>query len=117
MARAQRRRKKHRGTQGGSVRTSSRGRPRNRAQVRQTSEQRRKQKQNEPPTWRGAIGRGAIAAGALFALLVLLLHAPVGGAIGLSLLAAALYTPSFHAIDTFAYRRRMRKRAEEQAEH
>ena len=117
MARAQRRRKKHRGTQGGSVRTSSRGRPRNRAQVRQTSEQRRIQKQNEPPTWRGAITRGAIAAGSLFALLVLLLDAPVGGAIGLALLAAALYTPSFHAIDTFAYRRRMRKRAEERAEH
>ena len=36
----------------------------------------------QPPTWRGAIGRGALAAGALFALLVLLLDAPVGGASG-----------------------------------
>jgi hypothetical protein len=43
---------------------------------------------------------------------VLLLDAPVGGAVGLALIAAALYTPSFHAIDTFAYRRRMRKREE-----
>jgi hypothetical protein len=95
------------------VRPDRRSRPRTRAQARQTSEQRRQEKQNQPPTWRGAIGRGAIAAGSLFALLVLLLDAPVGGAVGLSLLAAALYTPSFHAIDTFAYRRRMRKRAEE----
>jgi hypothetical protein len=113
MARAQRRRKKHRGTQSGSVRPDRRSRPRTRAQAKQTSAQRREEKQNQPPTWRGAITRGAIAAASLFALLVLLLDAPVGGAIGLSLLAAALYTPSFHAIDTFAYRRRMRKRAEE----
>ncbi len=44
---------------------------------------------------------------------MLLLHAPVGGAIGLSLLAAAIYTPAFHLIDGFAYRRRMQKREEE----
>ena len=94
------------------MRASSRGRPRNRNQARQTAEQRRQQKQNEPPTWRGAITRGAIAAVSLFALLVLLLDAPVGGAVGLSLLAAAIYTPAFHAIDTFAFRRRMRKKEE-----
>jgi hypothetical protein len=117
MARAQRRRKKHKGgTQSGSVRPTGRSRSRSRAQVRQTSAQRREQKLNQPPTWRGAITRGAIAAGSLFLLLVLLLDAPVGGAVGLALAAAAIYTPSFHAIDTFAYRRRMRKRAEEQAQ-
>jgi Flp pilus assembly protein TadB len=109
----QRRRKKHKGTQAGSVRPNRRARPRNRAQARQTSEQRRQEKQNQPPTWTGAIGRGALAAGALFALLVLLLDAPIGGAIGLALLAAAIYTPAFHLIDGFAYRRRMRKREEE----
>ena len=97
------------------MRSSSRGRTRSRTQVRQTAEQRRKQKQNQPPTWRGAITRGAIAAVSLFALLVLLLNAPVGGAVGLSLLAAVLYTPSFHAIDTFAYRRRMRKKDESES--
>jgi hypothetical protein len=112
MARAQRRRRKHRGTQGGTVRPDRRARPRNRAQARQTSEQRRQQKQNEPPTWRGAITRGALAAGSLFLLLVLLLDAPVAGAVGLALVAGAIYTPSFHAIDTFAYRRRMRKKSE-----
>ena len=65
-----------------------------------------------PPTWRGAVTRGAIAAGSLFLLLVLLLDAPVGGAVGLALVAGLIYTPAFHAIDTFAYRRRMRKREE-----
>ena len=114
MARAQRRRKKHRGgTQGGSVRQSRRARPRNRAQAKQTSQQRRQEKQNQPPTWRGAITRGGIAAVSLFLLLVLLLDAPVGGAVGLALVAAAIYTPAFHTIDTFAYRRRMRKKEAE----
>ena len=117
MAKAQRRRK-HRGTQGGSVRRS-RSRPRSRAEARGSSQQRRQEKLNRPPTWRGAITRGAIAAGSLFLLLVLLLDAPVGGAIGLALAAGVIYTPSFHAIDTFTYRRRMRKRAagEDQAAH
>ena len=56
--------------------------------------------------------RGGLAAGSLFLLLVLLLDAPVGGAIGLSLLAGAIYTPAFHLIDGFAYRRRVRKKTE-----
>ena len=88
-----------------------RSRPRSRSEARATSDQRRKEKLNRPPTWRGAITRGAIAAGSLFLLLVLLLDAPVGGAVGLALVAGVIYTPSFHAIDTFTYRRRMAKRA------
>jgi hypothetical protein len=108
----QRRRRKHRGTQAGTVRRA-RGRPRSRSEGRASAQQRREDRLNRPPTWRGAIGRGAIAAGSLFLLLVVLLDAPVGGAIGLSLIAAVLYTPSFHAIDTFMYRRRQRKRQAE----
>ena len=112
MAKAQRRRKKHRGTQAGTVRASRGSRPRTRAAARQSSEQRRQERQNQPPTWRGAALRGALAAGSLFLLLVLLLKAPVGSAIGLALLAGAIYTPAFHMIDGFAYRRRVRKKAE-----
>ena len=89
----------------------SRGRPRSRGELRATSEQRRKEKLNRPPTWRGALTRGGIAAVSLFLLLVLLLGAPVGGAIGLALVAGVIYTPAFHAIDTFTFRRRMAKRA------
>ena len=108
MARTQRRRRKHRGTQAGTVRRG-RSRPRSRAEARGSAQRGRKHRLDTEPTWRGAITRGAVAAGALFLLLVLLLNAPVSGAIGLSLLAAALYTPSFHAIDTYSYRRRQRK--------
>src|SRR3954453_8205031 len=117
MARAQRRRKKHRGTQAGTVRRT-RSRPRTRAEARGRAQgsRGRQGRGKGPPTWQGAIGRGALAAGSLFLLLVLLLKAPVGSAIGLSLLAAAIYTPAFHAIDTFTYRRRQQKAAQERAQ-
>jgi Flp pilus assembly protein TadB len=105
---AQRRRRKHRGTQAGTVKRA-RSRPRSRAEARGSSEQRRQQRLNEPPTWRGAFTRGAIAAVSLFALATFLLGASIGESIGLSLFAAAIYVPAFHAVDTFAYRRRQRK--------
>jgi hypothetical protein len=75
-----------------------------------TSEQRRQQRLNQPPTWRGAITRGAIAAVTLFALATVLLGASPASSLGLAVLAAVLYIPAFHAVDSFAYRRRQRKR-------
>jgi hypothetical protein len=107
----QRRRRKHRGTQAGTVRRS-RARPRTRAEARGAAQQRRTNRLDEPPTWRGAFTRGAIAAVSLFALATLLLGASPGEATGLALLAAVLYIPSFHMVDSFIYRRRQRKREE-----
>jgi hypothetical protein len=121
MAGAQRRRRKHRGTQAGTIR-QTRTRPRSRAEARNRAQSARAggrggPAQKGPPTWQGAVLRGAIAAGSLFLILALLLKAPIGGAIGLSLFAAAIYTPAFHAIDTFSYRRRQAKAAAEREEH
>jgi hypothetical protein len=107
----QRRRRKHRGTQAGTIRRS-RSRPRTRADARASSDQRRQQRLSQPPTWRGAISRGLIAAASLFALAVLLLGAPPASAIGLSLMAALIYVPAFHMVDSYMYRRRQRKRQE-----
>ena len=107
----QRRRRKHRGTQAGTVRRT-RARPRSRAEARTGAEQRRQQRLNEPPTWRGALTRGAIAAASLFALAMVLLGASPASAVGLALMAALIYVPAFHAVDTFVYRRRQRKRQE-----
>ena len=118
---AQRRRRKHRGTQGGTIR-QTRARPRTRAEARGRAQSaragggRRTPAEKGPPTWQGALLRGAIAAGSLFLILALLLKAPIGSAIGLSLFAAAIYTPAFHAIDTFSYRRRQRRAAAEREE-
>jgi hypothetical protein len=120
MAGAQRRRRKHKGTQAGTIR-QTRTRPRNRAEARSRAQSSRGSRRTPgqpkgPPTWQGALVRGAIAAGSLFVILVLLLKAPAGSAIGLSLFAAAIYTPAFHAIDTFSYRRRQSKAAAEREE-
>jgi hypothetical protein len=108
----QKRRRKHRGTQAGTVRRARSSRPRTRAEARGSSEQRRQQRQNQPPTWRGAFARGGIAAVSLFALATLLLGAAPGEAIGLAVLSAVLYIPSFHVVDSYVYRRRQRKRHE-----
>jgi hypothetical protein len=107
----QRRRRKHRGTQAGTVRSGGRSRPRSRADARGSAEQRRQQKLNQPPTWRGALTRGGLAAGMLFLLLVVILKAPVADGVGLALIAGLIYTPSFHVIDSFMYRRRQARRA------
>jgi hypothetical protein len=107
----QRRRRKHRGTQAGTVRRG-RSRPRSRAEARNVAQQRRGHRLDQPPTWRGAFSRGAIAAASLFLLATLLLKASPGEAAGLALLAAVLYIPAFHLVDSVVYRRRQRKREE-----
>jgi Flp pilus assembly protein TadB len=93
------------------VRTAGRrgGRPRSRADARVSAEQRRQERQRRPPTWRAAAGRGALAAVALFAILVIVLGASPAQAISLALFAAILYVPGFHLTDTILYRRRMRR--------
>lgn len=106
----QKRRRKHKGTQAGTVR---RRRATSRTQGRGSAEQRRLEKQSRPPSWRGSITRGAIAAGALFLLLALVLRAPVGDAISLCAVAMLLYVPSFHTVDSFLYRRRQARRMHE----
>jgi hypothetical protein len=99
----QRRRRKHKGTQAGTVRR--RGRT-SRAQVRASAERNRRERQNRPPTWSGSIIRGAIAAVALCLLLILIVGAPAGGAIALSVVAAGIYVPAFHLVDSALFRRR-----------
>lgn len=80
-----------------------------------TAEQRREERRRRPPTWRGALSRGALAALGLFAVLVVALGAgPVQGA-ALALFAAVLYVPAFHLTDTLLYRYRQRKREREAA--
>ena len=115
-ARQQKRRKHKGGTQAGTVRPRRRrtARPKSRADARATSEQRRQEKLYRPPTWRTAIQRGAIAALALFALLVIVFKTNAAAALPLAILAALLYVPAFHLTDSVLYRNRMRKRARAQ---
>lgn len=121
------RRRKHRGTQTGSITRAQRARPRSRqeamaqARSRKTGGGKRApvDRRDLPPTWRSAIIRGFLFAALLFPV-SLLFDQPVGGAIALSLIAAVFYVPLGYFTEQFFYRRRrdkmLKARAEQQAE-
>ena len=104
------RRKKHKGTQGGSIDRRARGgRPQNREQARAQARRRSEAKRAGPPTWQSAIVRGLVAAGIFLLLCVLLFQQPVGQSIALSAVMLVLYVPMGHFIDNFFYKRRRAK--------
>jgi TRAP-type uncharacterized transport system fused permease subunit len=105
-----RRRKKHRGTQAGTVRQRARGAPR--ADARMTTEQRRIQRMNRPPSWRSATNRAAVAASVFLAVLVLLLRRPIGEAIFYAAFMFLIYIPMGYYMDSFIYRWRQRKKGQ-----
>jgi drug/metabolite transporter (DMT)-like permease len=120
MARTtKKRRRKHRGTQGGSIDRRGRGgRPRTREEARARA---RKgmggTKRGEgPPTWGSAIGRGLFGAAIFFILLILLFQRGIGESLLLSALMLLVYIPLGHAIDGFLYRRKLRARQREHAQ-
>jgi hypothetical protein len=108
-----RRRRKHRGTQAGSVERRARGRPRSRAEARDRAKSQYAQRRDQPPTWRSAINRGLVAAGIFFGLIVLLFKQPLGGAVLISLFMLAFYIPMGYYIDRFMYRRRQAQKQPE----
>jgi hypothetical protein len=112
VARAtRRRRRKHRGTQSGSIdRRGRAGRPQSRqearARARRGLSQRQRDRRDLPPTWNSAAWRGLFGAGAFLALLVALFGQPFGSSLALSALMLAIYIPLGHLIDRFFYNRR-----------
>jgi hypothetical protein len=110
-----RRRKKHRGTQGGGIdRRGPRGRPRNRQEARARAQARKRgvDRRDYAPTWRSAFNRAALGAGLFFVLAIVLLKQTVVGALAISVLMMAFYVPLGYYVDRFLYRRRMaRERA------
>ncbi len=113
-----RRRRKHRGTQGGSIdRRGRAGRPRTREEARARARKGASQKRiDSPPTWTGALGRAAFGAAVFFILLILIFKRPIGAALLLSVLMMLVYIPLGHAIDGFMYRRRLRAKQREAEE-
>jgi hypothetical protein len=107
------RRRKHRGTQGGRVDPNRRpGRPRSReeAKARARAGRRSSPKVDAPPTWRGSALRG-IAAAAIFSVLLLaLFKRPLGTSLALGALMLVFYIPAGYWIDTTMWRRRERAR-------
>ena len=118
MAQSRKRRQtKHRGNAAGMV--ESRGRTgrkpgegeKSSSDPKELARQKRLDRMNRPPSWRGAFNRAAFAA--LFLLVIALLVLDQDPATAASLAAVALlaYIPMSYYTDLFIYRRRMRGRA------
>ncbi len=109
------RRRKHRGTQGGSIDTRRRAaRPRTREEAKARARARTGRKPaprvDRPPTWRGSAIRGAVAAAIFVVLLLAIFRRPIGMALGLGAFMLLFYIPAGYFIDTMMWRRRERAR-------
>jgi hypothetical protein len=105
-----RRRRKHRGTQGGRVDTKRRSRPRTRAEAKQRARTKRSAPRADlPPTWRSAVIRGLIISGLLIATL-LIFKKPIGASIAFGAFMLAFYIPMGFYIDRWNWRRRQRQK-------
>ncbi len=115
-----RRRRKHRGTQGGSIDTAGRRgpRPRSRAEARAQarSQMSRKKKGQagrgatprrlQEPTWRNAAQSAGIGA-VIFFVLLLLFKQPIGAALAIAAVMFLIYVPMSYTINRFFYNRRL----------
>lgn len=116
-----RRRRKRRGTQGGSVDTRRRAsRPRSREEAKARARSGRssgssRAKEDLPPTWRNSIIRGAGAAVIFALLLMLIFKRPVGTSLIFGAFMLAFYIPTGYYIDLAMWRKRERKRIRERS--
>jgi hypothetical protein len=122
----QKRKRRHRGTQAGTIEARGRtsrpsgarstsastpkGKPANRAEARQRAEQKRAQRFETPPTWRSSLNRAAFAA-ALFGVLMIAIGRPVVQGLMLAGLMVFLYLPLSYYTDRFLYTRFQRRKA------
>jgi hypothetical protein len=108
------RKRKHRGTAAGTVEARGRtGRPPTASEIKKTAAQRRQERIDQPPTWRGAVNRAAIAALVFVGIAMLVLGQPPGGAIALGLFAFTLYVPTGYYLDKFIYQRRQKQKSKQ----
>jgi hypothetical protein len=114
------RRRKHRGTQGGRIdRRPARGRARSRAEAQARARNRPKKKGGprvpEPPTWSSALKKGGLAA-VLFASLLMVFGQNPAVSLGIGALMLGFYVPMAYTLDRFLYQRHLRKEAQKRAE-
>jgi hypothetical protein len=112
---------KHRGNAAGQIEARGRtgrkpGEGESKLSSRDAAQQRRLQRLDTPPTWRGAIQRAGVATAFFFILLVLLFREqPFAGKVFIALFMLLVYIPMGYYTDLFVYRRRQAKRAKERA--
>lgn len=112
-SRKQKRKRKHRGTQSGKVGGRRSGRPRSRQEARARARSRTGDRRQREPTWRGAVNRGAIAAGVFMLLLVFLFGRPFAEAAYLSAFMLLVYIPMGYYLDRFFFRFRQNREAKQ----
>ena len=114
------RRRKHRGTQGGRIDTRPvRGRARSRAEAQSRARSRTKKKGGPrvpaAPTWSSALKKGGIASILFLGVLSLMGQNPVVTVV-VAILLLGFYVPLAYTMDGFVYRRHLRKEAQKRAE-
>ncbi|MGI8631563.1 MAG: hypothetical protein ACR2NA_03310 [Solirubrobacterales bacterium] len=108
------RKRKHRGTQGGRVdRRGRTSRPLSRAEARDRHRASKAARALQPPTWRGTLSRAALAAAVFFVAIVLIGRATIPAALMLSLVMLAVYIPMSYLVDRFFYRWRLKREAKQ----
>jgi hypothetical protein len=113
------RRKKHKGTQGGRIDSKRRARPRTRAEAQSQARSKRSPgksspKADNPPTWKSAINRGLFAAVVFGILLFVVFKRPAGASLALAAFMLVFYIPVGYYMETYMWRKRERARIREQ---
>jgi hypothetical protein len=105
------RRRKHRGTQAGTIEARGRtGRGQVRTEGKQIARERRLERMNRPPSWRGALNRATIAAALFGVLVVIAFKRPVVEGMSLAAVMLVVYIPMSYLTDKFIYNRRQRRK-------
>jgi hypothetical protein len=107
-----RRKRKHRGTQAGTIEARGRTgrRPQTQVEARKVARERRANRFDRPPTWRSALNRAAISAAVFAVAVVVIFRRPVAAALVLGVVMIALYLPMSYYTDRFLYNRRQRQK-------
>lgn len=100
------RRRKHRGTQGGSIDRRRRSRPRSRDEARAQARRQAAAKRERPPSWRGALNRALLMSAILFALMAFVLGRDIASSLILAATMLVIYIPAGYYLERFMYSRR-----------
>jgi|SRR5215211_1023162 len=105
------RRRKHRGTQAGTIERAGRtGRARTREEGKAIARERRRQRLERPPSWKGSMQRAAIAAALFGVLIVVAFGRSVEQGAFLAAFMFIFYIPLGYLTDMGIYRYRRRRR-------
>jgi hypothetical protein len=105
------RRRKHKGTQAGTVEHRSRtGQARTREDAKQVARRRRQERLDRPPSWKSAAQRAGIAAALFGVLVVVLFHRPVREGVSLAAFMVLIYIPLGYLMDKGIFNWRQRKK-------